>query len=204
MKPFRELVTLFRPNPTPEQKAKVIYYAMLILGKPLIQDIIDSTPDEFRAEFKDNAEFKKFIADELGVIMYVICLREGYQWFDTMAERKSYGVMLTSLFRYHLKTPWDTVELYVETGFDEKEPDQIFVRTFSSRIIAFLRKDLQSLNNREYSMVYSNQLDALIYAGLYTNIFCLIARTLNEYIGDSSKPKEIIRAAKLFDKEYST
>jgi hypothetical protein len=184
--------------PSPQEKAKAVYFVLISQGKAIIQDILNSTPDKFR----DSEDYKAFLANEIGVVMCLNSTREGYErFFEDSQGRELFSATLFPLFKNHLHVPWDVFQLYINLGEDHEEPDKIFMQLFAGRIFAFLDKDDELFNKPEKALMYSWDPEALIYVEYYTRIFEMVYQILNEYAGKSANSGKVLEMAKKLD-EY--
>lgn len=194
-----KLHSLFSSNkgiPSPQEKAKAVYFVLISQGKAIIQDILNSAPDEF----KDSKDYKAFLGNEIGAIMCLNSTREGYErFFEDSQERKLFSATLFSLFKHHLQVSWDVFKLYINLGEDHEEPDKIFMHLFTGRIVAFLNKDDEPFTKQEKALMYSWHPEALIYGEYYTRIFEMVYLILNEYAGKSANSRKILEMAKKLD-----
>jgi len=183
--------------PSPEEKAKAVYHALMSQGITIIQDLLSSAPDEF----KDSTEYKDFLGNEVGVIMCLHSTREGYErYFADSQESKLFVTTLYSLFKHHLQISWDDFDLYLRFGENSEDPDKILMQIFTGRIVAFLNQDDEPFNkNVEKTLLYAWHQDALIYAEYYVAIFESICRILDAYAGESANIKEIRERANDLD-----
>jgi hypothetical protein len=190
---LRSLFSSTKGIPSPQEKAKAVYFVLISHGKIVIQDILNSAPDEFKCSH----DFEAFLANEIGVIMCLHSTREGYErFFRDTQESKLFTATLFSLFKNHLRIPWDVFELYINLGENNEEPDKIFMHLFTGRIVAFLNKDGALLTNREKALMYSWSPEAIIYAEYYTRIFEMVCLVLNEYAGESANNRKILEMSK--------
>ena len=197
---IKNLKRLFSSNkdvPTPQEKAKAVYFVLVSQAMVIIQDILDSAPDEF----KDSKDYKAFLGNEVGVIMCLHSTREGYErYFKDNKEGKLFTATLFSLFKHHLRISWDVFDHYLSHGEKNEEPDKIFMRLFTGRIVAFLNQDDEFFTGKDKGLLYSYHPDALIYAEYYVRIFESVLRILNKYARESANIKEVLQMADELDK----
>jgi hypothetical protein len=138
---FKKLRSLFsstKGTPSPQEKAKAVYFILISHGKTIIKDILSSSPEQFR----DSRDFKAFLGNEIGVIMCLNSTREGYErLFPDSQKRKLFAATLFSLFKNHLQISWEVLEQYINLGKNTEEPDKLFIQLFAGRIAAFLNRD---------------------------------------------------------------
>jgi hypothetical protein len=192
----KRLFSSCKDIPTPQEKAKAVYFSLVSQGMVIIQDILSSAPDEF----KDSQDYKAFLGNEIGVILCLHSTREGYErCFVDSRESKLFAATLFSLFKRHLHIPWDVFEHYISLGENHEEPDKIFMHIFAGRIVAFLNQDDEFLTKKEKALLYSWHPEALIYAQYYVRIFESVCRILNEYTGESANIRQVIEMANELD-----
>ncbi|MDY6790528.1 MAG: hypothetical protein SWH54_04585 [Thermodesulfobacteriota bacterium] len=196
---FRKLRSLFSSSkdvPTPQEKAKAVYFVLISQGRAIIRDILYSAPDQF----KDSEDYKAFLGNEIGVIMCLHSTHEGYErFFADRQESKLFVATLSSLFKHHLKISWEVFELYVSLGENHEKPDKIFMDIFTSRIVAFLNQDDEAFTKKEKTLFYARHPESLIYAEYYVAIFESVCRILNEYAEESANIRKIREMANELD-----
>lgn len=192
-------MSLFPSNneiPSPQEKAKAVYYALMSQENAIIQDILAAAPDEF----KHSKDYKDFLINEIGVLLCLLSTREGHVCCFTDREKSEiFTATLFSLFKHHLQISWDVFQLYIQFSEKLEEPDKICTQIFAGRIVAFLHNDNEVFTNKGKLLIYAWYPEALIYAEYYIRIFEAICRILNRYAGKSANTGEILETAKNLD-----
>ena len=201
---IEKLRSLFSSNkgiPSPQEKAKAVYFVLITQGETIIQDILSSSPEQF----KDSHDFRIFLGNEIGVVMCLNSSREGYErFFRDSQERELFSATLLLLFKNHLQISWDTLEQYINLGESSEERNEehdiIYIKLFGSRIVAFFNQDDDLFTNGEkILMKYSFSPEATTYATYYVRIFEMVTLILNKFAGESANNRKILKMSKKLD-----
>jgi hypothetical protein len=194
---LKKLLNMLSPKqnrPSPQEKAKAVYFALISQGNGIIQDICYHSPDDF----KKSDDFKRFLAKETGVIMCLNSTKIGYEsFFEDREEGELFISTIFYLFKNHLQIPWDVFLQYIDIGENAKEPDKFFGQLFSGRILAYISNQFDLLQNGK-ALFYVN-LDTLIYIDIYIKIVKMVINFLHEFTSDSNS-RRIKEIANDFDK----
>jgi len=198
---FKKLRNLFSSkhgSPSPEEKAKAVYFVLISHGNTISKDILNSSPEQFQTSYA----FKEFLANEIGVILCLNSTREGYErFFEDSHERELFTARLSFLFKNHLHIPWDIFLQYINLGENAEEPDKLFMHLFAGRIFAFLRGE-ENLIQYEKLLMFSYHPEAMVYVEFYVRIFEMVVRILKEFAGKDASALKIIEMSNKLDESF--
>jgi hypothetical protein len=190
-------------------KAKIVYDAIFSKKETIISEFVGIL-EAFCTE-KDDRSLKienlspeeyetllEFLEKEVGIVVWIIASREARRWFMRDEEwQKEFEHTLYCLFRDGMNIPLEAFQIYVQLGEKlrtKKKLDVIYMRIFSARIMAFLKKDEELFNYKETDCVryipeymrYYYYAKAGIVTLFYKWIFYEIIQILQLYLGEKA------------------